>query len=362
MTDSVLDLPLSAVRDADEFVRAAMEWHFSPSTGSPFWLDRAASLDFDPRSDVKGHGDLALFPNVVNEMRDVPYEDLIPRGYGDRPPIVGVYESGGTTGAPKRVVILSDWWEQLLEEVHARLDVLGVPRGANWLAMAPSGPHVVGETMVRFARDRGGVAFFVDLDPRWVKKLMGAGRNDEAGAYMAHLFDQARFLLRTQRIGVLMMTGPMLGRLAQHEDLVELVREKVSAIVWGGASLDPDSLDLLRNEVFPEITIIGGLGSTMIGGGPVMQRPGRTDMSIFDPIPPAITFSVIDPRSGQKVAYGERGQVVMNHVSRSMLLPNNLERDLAIRVEALPGQVGDAIAEVYPVPVFEDDAVIEGVY
>jgi hypothetical protein len=362
MTESVLDLPLREVHDVDEFVRAAMEWHFNPDTGSPFWLRRAEALDFDPRTDVKGHDDLALFPNIVNELRDMPVEDLIPRGYGDRPPIVGVYESGGTTGAPKRVVFLRDWWDQVLAEVSTRLDTLGFPRDANWLSMTPSGPHVIGETMVRLARDRGGVAFFVDLDPRWVKKLIADGRTEEADAYTAHLFEQARFLLRTQRISVLMITGPMLARLGQHDDLVDLVNEKVHTVLWGGATLDPDTRDLLRTEVFPEVNIRGGLGSTMIGGGPVLERPDTADMPVFDPLSPAITFSVVDPETGRKVAYGERGRVVMNHVSRSMLLPNNLERDLAVRVESLPGMVGDAIAEVYPVQVFEDEAVIEGVY
>ena len=28
--------------DPDTFIPAAMEWHFNPSTGSPFWLERAA--------------------------------------------------------------------------------------------------------------------------------------------------------------------------------------------------------------------------------------------------------------------------------------------------------------------------------
>lgn len=362
MTGSVLDLPLRSVPDADEFVRAAMAWHFDQDTGSPFWLAKAASLDFDPRVDVKGHDDLVLFPNVVNELRDVPFEDLIPRGYGDHPPILGVYESGGTTGAPKRLPILRDWWDQLFEVLHARLDEAGMPRNVNWLAVCPTGPHIVGETMVRWARDRGGVPFFVDLDPRWVKKLIAAGRDDEVNAYLTHLVDQMRYVLRTQRIGVLMATGPLLARIAQQDDLVDLINEKVRAIFWGGATLDPDTRELLRKEVFPGITICAGYGSTMIGGGPALGRPGSDETQIFDPVPPAITFSVVDPATGQKVAYGERGQVVMNHVSRSMLLPNNLERDLAVRVEALPGMVGDAVADVHPVRVFEDETVIEGVY
>ena len=40
------------------FLREAMEWHFSPATGSPFWLERARTLDFDPRRDVTS---LAVF-------------------------------------------------------------------------------------------------------------------------------------------------------------------------------------------------------------------------------------------------------------------------------------------------------------
>ncbi len=49
-----------------------MEWHFNPATGSPFWLRRSCSLDFDPRTDVTCHDDLRFFPNVATELRDVP--------------------------------------------------------------------------------------------------------------------------------------------------------------------------------------------------------------------------------------------------------------------------------------------------
>jgi hypothetical protein len=71
---------------------------------------------------------------------------------------------------------------------------------------------------------------------------------------------------------------------------------------------------------------------------------------------------VVDPDTGRKVAYGERGQVVMNHVSKSFLLPNNLERDLATRIRPLDGMVGDSVADVTPVQRFDDETVIEGVY
>jgi hypothetical protein len=54
--------------------------------------------------------------------------------------------------------------------------------------------------------------------------------------------------------------------------------------------------------------------------------------------------------------------VVMNHISKTMFLPNNLERDTAIRVPGPQGQVGDSVSEVQPVETFDGEAVIEGVY
>ena len=73
-------------------------------------------------------------------------------------------------------------------------------------------------------------------------------------------------------------------------------------------------------------------------------------------------FWVVDPDTGETVPYGERGQVVMNHISKGMFIPNNLERDSAIRLAGPEGQIGDSVTEVKPVETFEGEAVIEGVY
>jgi phenylacetate-coenzyme A ligase PaaK-like adenylate-forming protein len=362
-TNPVLDVPFDVRPDPDEFIQAAMDWHFSPVTGSPYWLERGASLAFDPRTDVKSFEDLTLFPNVTNELRDVRAEDLIPQGYGPRPEVVGVFESGGTTGAPKRIVMLREWWDHLLPWQIAHLDARGLPRNRDWLILLPSGPHMAGELMRLQAAALGGLRFTIDMDPRWVKKLIAAGKAEEAEAYAEHLIDQATFVLETQDIGVLMSTPPLLERLARRDDLVELVRQKVQGIVWGGAHMDADTRHLYRTEVFPGLALEGNYGSTMVLGG-APERLGLTDDDpcIFDPFSPYITFSVVDPATGRKVACGERGQVVMNHVSKSFLLPNNLERDMATRVPPLEGQIGDSVADVAPVRRFDDEAVIEGVY
>ena len=46
---------VSAAREAlDAWVREVVAWHFDPATGSPFWLDYAEKLGWDPRREVHG--------------------------------------------------------------------------------------------------------------------------------------------------------------------------------------------------------------------------------------------------------------------------------------------------------------------
>jgi hypothetical protein len=100
----------------------------------------------------------------------------------------------------------------------------------------------------------------------------------------------------------------------------------------------------------------------ILGASRARDALSEDDPVIHDAYSPYITFSVIDPQSGRPVSYGERGQVVMNHISKAMFLPNNLERDTAIRIPGPDGQVGDSVSEVKPVETFDGATVIEGVY
>ena len=79
---SLLDVPRSApVDDAEAYLRSAIAWHFGEDTGCTFWLRAARTLNFNPLTDVNTFADLRLFPNLLNELRYVPIEELIPRGY-----------------------------------------------------------------------------------------------------------------------------------------------------------------------------------------------------------------------------------------------------------------------------------------
>ncbi|WP_433659156.1 phenazine antibiotic biosynthesis protein [Nocardia sp. CA-128927] len=360
MCSAILDISTATV-DPDEYLRALMKWHFSAETGSPYWLRRARTLDFDPLTEVRTFADLARFPNVINEFRDIAIQDLVPRGLeGADREIAGIFESGGTTGAPKRFVMFERWMEFALDWDEYHYADLGT---MNTLAIAPSGPHMFGEFATRRARRHNGVKFTIDLDPRWIKRILARGDAEEADRYAEHLIDQAADILTTQSVGILITTPPLLERIARRADLVEAIRKQVEFICWSGAHMDADSRDIFRREVFPGIPLKGLYGSTTILGMSRERRDERPDgLPVFDAPSPYIVFRVVDPDTGADVEFGERGQVVMNHLTKYALLPNNLERDLATKVEPLPGALGCAVADVGPVQVFDDNSVIEGVY
>ncbi|MEX5634506.1 phenazine antibiotic biosynthesis protein [Parafrankia sp. FMc2] len=366
LSDGLLDLPWESPPKSDEFIREAMAWHFSPETGSPFWLERARALDFDPVVDVRTMADLAMFDNVVDDLRAVPLESLVPLGYsasgtsGVRPE---VGESGGTTGEPKRVFTFPDVKKQSWTWYWSRLAEHGVGVDRNWLGVVPAGPHMVGILARDTAAHFGAIYFTVDLDPRWAKRCAARGAVDELRSYVEHLVDQIEWILRSQDIGLIAITPPLLEAVCQRDHLVDLINEKVSTITWSGASMDHDTREMLRTDVFPGVDLIGIFGSAMIFCG-IPERPGgRSDEpAVFDPPSPFSSFSVVDPETRQPVPYGERGQLLTHHITRNLFLPNNLERDTAVRHPHGLGHSGDSISEVAPVQEFGDVRVIEGVY
>ena len=207
---SLLDLPRTAPPpNSEAYLQAAIAWHFGADTGSPYWLRTAKNLDFNPLTDVRTFADLRLFPNLVNELRDVAAEELIPRGYGTPAPIPLIFESGGTTGAPKRTVQLPDWVAQVVQWQTEDVDTAGFFGGRGFLCLMPSGPHGVGYFSRVVSAQLGSTCHTVDVDPRWVKKLV-AHNAAEASAYVDHVLDQAKCILRSQDIANLHTSPPLL--------------------------------------------------------------------------------------------------------------------------------------------------------
>ncbi|MCZ7416813.1 AMP-binding protein [Streptomyces sp. WMMC897] len=337
-----------------------LRWHFEPATGSPFWLSRVGDLDFDPLTDVKEPADLRRFPDVSDELRTVPVEELFPKGAASS--AFDVFESGGTVGAPKRIVDSTartrnvDWVSEVLAQ-H------GFPASGHWLHVGPTGPHVVGRTVRHLAQSRGGVCFTLDFDPRWVKRLIGSGRTELAAEYREYLLDQMELIARTQEVRVLFITPPVLEAVCARGALHERLAATVEGILWAGTSMSPESLRQVEEFFFPRAKVAAIYGNTIMGIAP--QRPreeGDEHPCVFRPYFPQSVVEVLDPETGEEVEYGQRGQVLMHQMSHDMFLPNVLERDTAIRVRPAAGDTVDGLADIAPLRAKDAPAVVEGVY
>nr|BAJ05893.1 putative acyl-CoA synthase [Streptomyces sp. SANK 60405] len=333
-----------------------LRWHFDKETGSPFWVGHREALPFDPVADIHTFDDLRRFPSRVNELRTTRVEDLVPRGLAHEPP-PSVVESGGTTGSPKRAVLSHTRMEQLVDMYCAYVPEA---EGHTMLSLFPSGPHLAGNWQRRWARRLGVLYLQVDIDPRWVKSGIGTDLQER---YTHHVLAQARDVLRTQRVGHLLVTPPLLRRIARSKELAELVRATVRVITWGGARMTREELYEYAHLVFPEAGFFATYASSITGTRALLRRStAADDLPVFDPVGPELFVRVVDPHTREPVPYGARGQVLMHTVTRDMFLPNNLERDLAVRVSRGEDWLGDSLADVVPLSEFEGSRVVEGIY
>ena len=61
--------------------------------------------------------------------------------------------------------------------------------------LGPSGPRRLRLAVEHLAQYRGGICFCIDLDPRWVVKLIQKGWMEHLKAYQEHCIDQAVTIL-----------------------------------------------------------------------------------------------------------------------------------------------------------------------
>lgn len=359
---ALFEPPVDQPPDPDELVRATMAWHFSPATGSPYWTDRLPALGFDPVAEVRTVDDLALFDPVEVDWSTIPATRLIPRGApaGAR---FSVQESGGTTGAPKRIVDATSR-RRNVEWQSVQLDTEGFPRdGGGWLHVGPTGPHIMAKNIANLAELRGMLGYYIDLDPRWAKRCRATGRTEDFDRYLDHILDQVADVLASQDIRAISSTPPILERMVTRPDVHGPLRDKVRGVIWGGTSTSPETLRLLEQEVFPDALVRGAYGNTMMGVAP--QRPPRPDdptRCIFRPFHPYSLIELVDPADPAKpVAEGVEGRVKVSTLTRDLFLPPTLERDLATRRSPIGHPAGIELSGVRPVET-AGQAIVEGVY
>ena len=130
-----------------------------------------------------------------------------------------VFETGGSTGLPKSRINIDDFridYEMFSETLSDE----SFPPGSDWLMLGPTGPRRLRLAIEHLAQHRGGISFHVDLDPRWVSKLLKMGKRQEAEAYKEHVIDQGLKILRGHPdVQCLFTTPKLLEALCEKVDL-----------------------------------------------------------------------------------------------------------------------------------------------
>ena len=313
MTMTDLKESIEAAREKlDAQVRDVVEWHFNPETGTPFWLDFATKLDFDPRQDIKTFEDLRRFPPFEDDwLRGGPVRRWVPKAYADQP--IYVFETGGTTGTPKSRVAINDFridYELFSESLSEEQ----FPMGSNWLMLGPSGPRRLRLAVEHLAQHRGGICFCVDLDPRWVIKLIKQGWTEHLEAYKKHVIDQAITILRAGHDVKCVFATPKLLEglaLALEDEGTSLSEMGVQGIFSGGTEFTPQWTRFAVEEFLDGVYITPTYGNTLMGlaaSKPVGPEDGYK-ITYYAPQPRAVIEVVEPDNPHQVVDYGETGRV-----------------------------------------------------
>ncbi|MEV1241792.1 hypothetical protein [Nonomuraea sp. NPDC049750] len=342
-------------QDLDEWTRKVIARHFDPEGGSPYWLKRAASLPFDPR-DVTRYDEMAAFgPFPLVDLRTLDPADLVPRSV-PRPLIGRVFDSGGTTGDPCRVFYTTRMLRQRGIWRRWSLRAEGFEPGRAWLQATPTGPHIIGHGVAELTEYDDARVFVIDVDPRWVKRLVRAGRPAEAEAYTRHVVDQIANIVELQSIDY-MSTTPTLFR-AFVQEAPDLART-LKGIRVAGTQITP-----AMNRAFREV-LAGGIVGRTYGNtfGVAAGLPAAPDGGILPYVPtyPHVTMAVTDKQDWrQVVSYGAMGRVRLTVLHEDLFLPNILERDQAMRYDTGPEWPCDGVANVRPLQITR--ATPEGIY
>jgi hypothetical protein len=348
LSDRVLD----ANARLDAHVRDIIEWHFNHETGCPFWLDFASRLNWDPRREIHCFADLRKFPPFEDEwLRGGPIRRWVPKGLAHLPAYV--FETGGTTGVPKSRVAMEDFridYEMFSETLPDKY----FPRDANWLMLGPSGPRRLRLAVEHLCQHRGGICFCVDLDPRWVIKLIKQGRVNELEMYKAHVIEQAVTVLHAGHdIRCLFTTPKLLEALAEElENRGTSIRELgVTGVFAGGTEFTPQFTRFAMEELLGEgVYMTPTYGNTLMGlacSKPVSAEDAYK-ISYYAPQPRAVIEVVSFEDRDRVVPYSKTGRVRLTTLTRETFIPGFLERDEGEREPPYDAYPWDGVSGVRP--------------
>ncbi len=347
-----------AARDRlDAHTYEMVQWHFHDSTGCPFWLEKKKELNFDPLAEVKSFDDLQKFPLFEDDwLRGGPVRRWVPQPMQDK--AIYVFETGGTTGIPKSRVVIDDFridYELFSDTLPDKY----FPKGSNWLMLGPSGPRRLRLAVEHLCQFRGGICFCIDLDPRWVVKLIKKGWMEHLEEYKKHCIDQAITVLTAGHDIKCMFATPKLLdslALALEERGTSLPELGITGIFSGGTEFTPQWTRYAVEELLggsPEesgVYMTPTYGNTLMGlacSKPVTKEDNYK-ISYYAPQPRAVTQVVDFDDHTQTVPYGETGRVKLITLTKEFFIPGFLERDEGERERPFATYPWDGVSGVRP--------------
>lgn len=343
--------------DLDEWTRRIVARHFHPETGSPFWLARRARLPFDPLS-ITTYAELERFgPFPMDEMTSCDPRDLVPLA-NPRPLTGQIWDSGGTTGTPKRLY----YTEALMAEREVWREyadhAAGFEDGKVWLNAMPTGPHFAGTPPITAARAGKAFVYGIDMDPRWVKRMLRQGRPADAREYTDHILEQIVEVLSTREVDYLATSPALMQALCrQHPTALKDVR----GVRMSGTQITPRMFQEYRDVVGEDFIILRRYGNTMADAGMGLGVEEGGAILPYRTAYPFTTMRIVDPDDWRSpVEDGVYGQVCVTVLHPDHFLPNMLERDEALR-RPVEGWPVDGVANVRPL-IRTRASAPEGIY
>jgi hypothetical protein len=287
----------------------------------------------------------------------------VPRGLADRP--VSVFETGGTTGVPKSRINIEDFRIDY-ELFGETLPEDKFPRGANWLMLGPSGPRRLRLSIEHLAQHRGGICFMVDLDPRWVIKLIQKGWTEHLQAYKDHVIDQAVTILHAGHdIRCAFATPKLLEALALKLDSMGTTIRKagITGIFSGGTEFTPQWNRFAQEELLDGAYMTPTYGNTLMGLAASAPSGPHNNYKIayYAPQPRAVLQVVDFDDPARVVEYGQTGRVKLTTLTKEFFVPGFLERDEGEREPPYEKYPWDGVSGVRPFRGFASTTTV-GVY
>jgi len=306
---------------------------------------------------VKTFDDLKKFPIFEDDwLRGGPVNRWIPKGLAGKPTYV--FETGGTTGVPKSRVVIDDFRIDYELFSHTLPDQY-FPKGSNWLMLGPSGPRRLRLAVEHLCQYRGGISFCIDLDPRWVVKLIKKGWMEHLEAYKKHCIDQAITILTAGHDIKCMFTTPKL-----LEALADGLAEKgtsiqevgITGIFSGGTEFTPQWTRFCVEELLGGPAEESGVYMTPTYGNTLMglacSRPITADddytIAYYAPQPRAVVEVVEFEDHAKAVGFGQTGRAKLYTMTKEFFVPGFLERDEGEREKPFAKYPWDGISGVRP--------------